>query len=51
MFERLSDAAALVAYQAAVAVGILALPVALIARRLGVFFPLHRLIERIRSAR
>jgi uncharacterized membrane protein len=51
MFERLSDAAAVVAYQAAVAVGILALPLAVLARRVGVYLPLHRLIERIKSTR
>ncbi|MFB6081373.1 MAG: hypothetical protein ABEJ67_00995 [Halanaeroarchaeum sp.] len=50
MIDRLTTAAAFTAYQTTVALGITLLPVALLANRLGVRLPVHRLIERTESA-
>jgi hypothetical protein len=50
MIERLTSLAAFAAYQSTVVLGIALLPLALAARRLGVTVPVHRLIERMKSA-
>ncbi|MFB6069924.1 MAG: hypothetical protein ABEJ76_02775 [Halanaeroarchaeum sp.] len=49
MIDRLTATAAYTAYQTTVALGITLLPVALLAKRLGVTLPVHRLIERTES--
>ena len=50
MIDRLTSIATFAAYQTTVALGIALLPVAIMARRLGVTLPVHRLIERTESA-
>ncbi|AKH97987.1 hypothetical protein [Halanaeroarchaeum sulfurireducens] len=50
MIDRLTSIATFVAFQTTVALGIALLPVAIMARRLGVTLPVHRLIERTESA-
>ncbi len=45
MLDDLRRGAAFVAYQLVLAVGILAMPVALGARRLGLTLPIRRLVE------
>ncbi|MGM0399466.1 MAG: hypothetical protein ACQEQY_10815 [Halobacteriota archaeon] len=50
MIERLTSLATFAAYQTSVAVGIALLPLAIMARYLGVTLPIHRLIQRTESA-
>lgn len=50
MIDRLTSIATFAAYQTSVAVGIALMPLALVARQLGVTLPIHRLIERTESA-
>jgi hypothetical protein len=50
MFDRITRFSAFVAYQTTIALGILAMPLALLARRAGVTLPLHRLVESAGSA-
>ena len=50
MIDPLQRAALLALYQASIAVGILLLPVALLARRAGVTLPVGRLVERLGNA-
>lgn len=50
MIDPLHRAALLALYQASIAVGIVLLPVALLARRAGVTLPLGRLVERLGKA-
>ena len=45
MLDELRRGAAFVAYQLVLAIGILAMPVALGARRLGLTLPIRRLVE------
>lgn len=50
MIERLQRTALFALYQVSVALGIVLLPVALLARRAGVVVPVHRLVERFKNA-
>ena len=45
MTQQLTATTLLVAHQITIALGILLLPVALLARRAGVTIPIHRLVE------
>jgi len=50
MIDWLTTKATFAAYQTSVALGITLLPVALLAKHLGVTIPVHRLIQRTESA-
>lgn len=50
MIDRLTKLALLTAYQSTLMVGIALLPVALLARKVGVTLPFHRLIQRTEDA-
>lgn len=50
MIETTYRAGLLVAYQFAVVVGILLMPIALLARQAGVTLPVGRLVERLHAA-
>lgn len=50
MFERLETAALFALYQTSVVLGILLLPVALLANRAGVPLPFHRVVDRVGAA-
>lgn len=50
MPERLTTSLLFAAYQSSLALGILMLPLALAAKRLGVTIPIHRLVERTEHA-
>jgi len=50
MIDRLTKIATLTAYQTSLAVGIALLPMALLARQLGITLPIHRLVERTEAA-
>jgi len=50
MIERLTSLTTFAAYQTSVALGIALLPLAVVARHLGITLPLHRLIQRTESA-
>lgn len=50
MMDLLQRATLFALYQASIAVGIALLPVALLARRVGVTLPVGRLVERLRRA-
>lgn len=47
MLERLQHVAYLALYETVVALGILLLPVALLARQVGLSLPIHRLVRRV----
>ena len=50
MIDRLTKIATLTAYQTTLALGIALLPVAILARQLGITLPVHRLVQRTESA-
>jgi hypothetical protein len=50
MFDRITRLGLFAAYQSTIALGILAMPVALLARRAGFTLPLHRLVESVGDA-
>ncbi|WP_254534682.1 hypothetical protein [Halomarina litorea] len=50
MFPRLRSLLLLALYQSCLFVGILLLPVALVARRVGIPFPFHRVVRRLADA-
>ncbi|MDR5657417.1 hypothetical protein RH831_09515 [Halodesulfurarchaeum sp. HSR-GB] len=50
MIQRVTRFATLTAYQSSLAVGIGLMPIALLARKLGVTLPVHRLVERTEAA-
>lgn len=50
MFNRLQRFALFALYQTSIALGIVLLPVALLANQAGIRLPLHRLVERAGSA-
>ena len=50
MIESLQRATVFVLYQVSIALGILLLPVALVARRGGVTLPVHQVVERLDRA-
>lgn len=50
METRLHTATLFALYQLSVLLGIVLLPVALVARRAGVMLPIHRVIDRLGSA-
>jgi hypothetical protein len=50
MVSRLHQATIFALYQMSVALGILLLPFALIARRVGISLPVHKLVSRLGAA-
>lgn len=50
LIERLTTGVLYAAYQSSLLLGIVLLPLALAARRLGVTLPIHRLVERTKHA-
>ncbi|WP_202614565.1 hypothetical protein [Halostella litorea] len=50
MIQRVYRGTLLALYQISLAVGILLMPLALVANRAGVTLPIHRLIDRLDSA-
>ena len=50
MIQRVYQGTLLALYQISLAVGILLMPLALVASRAGITLPIHRLIERLDSA-
>jgi hypothetical protein len=50
MFDRITRLALFAAYQTTIAVGILAMPLALLANQAGITLPVHRLVDSASSA-
>ena len=50
MIDRVTKLVLLTAYQSTLALGIALLPVAILARQVGITLPIHRLIERTEKA-
>ncbi|AUX07994.1 hypothetical protein AArcSl_0340 [Halalkaliarchaeum desulfuricum] len=49
MIERVRSAVMLAVHQLTVAVGIVLFPIALLANRIGLRFPLHRLLQEVQT--